>query len=72
MAVAWNMQHHGMGASFGWSSSMRLDRILVHATALDLDAAEARLFADQPVHERAKGMVPLPQSGARRPLHPAW
>ena len=53
----------GLGASFGWSSSMRLDRILVHGSALEPDAAEARLFADQPIHERAKGREPLPQTG---------
>ena len=53
----------GLGASFGWSSSMRLDRILVHGAGLDHDAAEARLFADQPIHERARGRASLPQVG---------
>ena len=28
------MQHYGLGASYGWSSSVRLDRILVHGTRM--------------------------------------
>ena len=53
----------GLGASFGWPSPMRLDRVLVHGTGLDCAAAEARLFADQPIHERARGQPPLPHAG---------
>ena len=57
----------GLGASLGWPSPMRLDRVLVHASGrLDLSwaaAATARIFADQPIHERARGRQPLPQAG---------
>lgn len=53
----------GLGASVGWPSPMRLDRVLVHGTALDCAAASARLFADEPIHERARGRPPLPQTG---------
>lgn len=53
----------GLGASFAWPSAMRLDRVLVHGTALDCGAAKARIFADQPIHERARGRAPLPQTG---------
>ena len=55
----------GLGAdsSLAWPSPMRLDRVLVHGTALDCGAAKARIFADQPVDERARGRAPLPQAG---------
>jgi len=57
----------GLGASLGWPSPMRLDRVLVHSSeALELSwnsTATARIFADQPIHERAKGRPPLPQAG---------
>ena len=62
----------GLGAGWGWigwtsssNTGMRLDRVLVHGAAL-LDgcgAAEARLFADQPVHERARARPALPLAG---------
>ena len=42
---------------------MRLDRVLVHGRALDCSGATARLFADQPIDERARGRKPLPQTG---------
>uniref|UniRef100_A0A7S3AXD8 Endonuclease/exonuclease/phosphatase domain-containing protein n=1 Tax=Haptolina ericina TaxID=156174 RepID=A0A7S3AXD8_9EUKA len=53
----------GLGTSFGWPSPMRLDRVLVHGSAFDCGLATARLFADLPIHERAKGRPPLPQTG---------
>ena len=46
---------------------MRLDRVLVRAGngggQLDSGAAKARIFADQPVHEKGKGKKALPQTG---------
>jgi len=53
----------GLGTSFGWPTPMRLDRVLVRGSALDVGAAKARLFVDQPCHERARGRTPLPQTG---------
>ena len=56
----------GLGASFGWPSPMRLDRVLVHeagAIGATSERGSARLFADKPVHERAAGRPPLPQTG---------
>ena len=54
----------GLGAGLGWPSPMRLDRVLVRASGqLGLAAATARIFADQPIHERARGRPPLPQAG---------
>ena len=55
----------GLGTSVAWPSPMRLDRVLVHGTALDcgVEVATARLFADQPIHERARGRPPLPHTG---------
>ena len=53
----------GLGTSFGWPSRMRLDRILLHGTAFDCQAAKARLFANEPVEERARQRSPLPQTG---------
>ena len=54
----------GLGTQLGWPSPMRLDRVLVRGMArLDGAAAKARLFADQPIHERARGRTPLPQVG---------
>lgn len=52
----------GLGVSFGWPSPMRLDRVLVHGTAL-CKTTTARLFANQPIHERGRGREPLPQTG---------
>ena len=60
----------GLGAGWGWlgwtlsrsSTGMRLDRVLVHGAA-GLDAAEARLFADQPIHEQASSRPALPLAG---------
>ena len=53
----------GLGASFGWPSEMRLDRLLIKGDNLDNDNAEARLFANEPIHERGKDRPALPQSG---------
>ena len=53
----------GLGSRFGWPSPMRLDRVVVHGAALDETAAEARLFADAPIDERARGRPPLPMTG---------
>ena len=54
----------GLGTQLGWPSPMRLDRVLVRGVArLDGAAAKARLFADRPIHERARGRTPLPQVG---------
>jgi hypothetical protein len=53
----------GLGTSLGWPSPMRLDRVLLHGSALDC-AAEARLFANQPIHDRARSRTPLSQTGA--------
>lgn len=53
----------GLGQRFGWPSPMRLDRVLVRGLALDREAAEARLFADRPIHERARGRAALPYTG---------
>jgi len=53
----------GLGLSLGWPSPMRLDRVLVHGSALDCAAATARIFADQPIHERARGRAVLPPTG---------
>ena len=54
----------GLGASFGWPSPMRLDRVIVKGNALDLGAAKARLFANEPVHERARGQPPPLETSA--------
>jgi len=53
----------GLGTQFGWPSPMRLDRVLVFGSTFDCAAAAARLFADQPIDERACGQPPLPQTG---------
>jgi endonuclease/exonuclease/phosphatase family metal-dependent hydrolase len=52
-----------LGATFGWPSPMRLDRMLVHGSTLDCGAAGARIFADEPIDERARGRPSLPQTG---------
>ena len=62
----------GLGTTFGWPSPMRLDRIVVHGAGLVCAAATARLFANEPIDERAKGRPPLPQAGrALREAHRA-
>jgi len=61
----------GLGAGWGWigwtkspgSAGMRLDRVLVHGNAA-LDAAEARLFANHPIDERARARPTLPPAGS--------
>ena len=53
----------GLGERFGWPSPMRLDRVLVRGASATCDPGSARIFADQPVHERARGRPPLPQTG---------
>ena len=53
----------GISARLGWPSPMRLDRILVYGAAVDRSAATAHLFADQPIHERARARTALPQTG---------
>ncbi|EOD35842.1 hypothetical protein EMIHUDRAFT_423388 [Emiliania huxleyi CCMP1516] len=55
----------GLGERFGWPGPMRLDRVLVCCAAggCACDPGAARIFADQPVHERARGRPPLPQTG---------
>jgi len=53
----------GLSVRLGWPSPMRLDRILVYGAGLDISEAIARLFADQPIHERARARTPLPQTG---------
>ena len=53
----------GLGERFGWPSPMRLDRVLVRGAGATCDPGSARIFADQPIHERARGRPPLPQTG---------
>mmetsp|Transcript_10056 Transcript_10056/g.20547 ORF Transcript_10056/g.20547 Transcript_10056/m.20547 type:complete len:194 (+) Transcript_10056:568-1149(+) len=53
----------GLGKRFGWPSRMRLDRVLVFGSNLNCETGEARIICDQPIHERARGKPPLPQSG---------
>ena len=53
----------GLSASLGWPSPMRLDRVLVHGHALESAGAKARLFADQPIDDRARGRAALPRTG---------
>ena len=42
---------------------MRLDRLLIMGENLDGTNAEARLFANEPIHGRARGRPALPQTG---------
>jgi hypothetical protein len=66
----------GLGETFAWPSPMRLDRVLVYnrpspphfsssssSARFDCTTAKARLFADQPIHEQARGRTPLPLTG---------
>lgn len=56
----------GLGDRFGWPSPMRLDRVLVRgagAASPTCEPGSARIFACEPVHERARGRPPLPQTG---------
>ena len=53
----------GLGTSFAWPSPMRLDRVLMHGSVVGHGAAQARLFADKPIHERARGRARLPHTG---------
>ena len=55
-----------LGGWLRWPSPMRLDRVLVRgapAGSLGVGEATARIFADKPIHERARGRAALPLSG---------
>jgi len=59
----------GLGQRFGWPSPMRLDRVLVArgagaATSPTCEPGSARIFADQPLHVRARERPPLPMTGS--------
>ena len=59
--------YNGFGTGyFGWHTEMRLDRVLLHGDVFVqnlVNPGDARLFGNEPIHDRAKGCESLPVTG---------